>query len=641
MRARFSRWDDSQDPMGGGVDVAGILEEMQDDLLSGMGGDWALGRLQRNGIPGRVRGLEHLRERLRAARRDVTEHLDLSGPIEHVRRQIDDILATERGAIGADPPEDAALRRAFLDQIPRNPAGALRELSTYEFHSPEAHRAFDALVEHVRRDVLDSFFKNIAGGMTSLTPDDLTRIKDMLAGLNEMLEARAQGDEYDFNRFMESYGDMFPEKPRNLDELLEVMARRMAAMSRLLASLTPEQRRELADLAASVLDDLDLAFQVDRLNRSLRDLMPGLPWDEGARGWGEEALPAAATIDALERLGQLEELEQTIDGSYDGATLEDVDEDALRRHLDHDAVRDLRRLKEIERALERAGALRRRRGTLELTARGARLLGERSLTRVLEQIRREPSHRARGSSAEPTGATRPWQFGDADAISVERTVLNAVTRTGAGARIRLTAEDFEVVETDSRPRTATALLLDLSFSMPLRGHWAPAKRMALALHALIEGKYPQDSLYLIGFSDYARRLEAAALASTGWEEVQGTNMQHAFMLARRVLNDDPRPTKQVIMVTDGEPTAHLEDGRASFHWPPVQETIEQTLREAIRLSRSGIAINIFLLEETPGLARFMERLARLTGGTVAFAPSADIGGVVVSDYITRRQRRSA
>jgi uncharacterized protein with von Willebrand factor type A (vWA) domain len=435
---------------------------------------------------------------------------------------------------------------------------------------------------------------------------------------------------------MQRYGDFFPENPRNLEELLAAMARRMAAMSRLLASMSEDQRRELAALAASVMEDMDLAWQVDQLNQNLRELMPELPWDEASPNWGEAEMPMSAAVDAVERLGDLEELEETMSGDYAGATLEDIDEEKVRRHLGDEAADDLRWLKEIERALEEAGVMRRRRGELELTPRGARMIGERSLTKVLETIRREPTHRARGGGAEPTGATRAWQFGDADPISVERTVHNAVVRGGPGRKVQLRPEDFEVVETETRPRTATALLLDLSMSMPLRGHWLPAKRMALALHALIDSKYPQDSLHLIGFSDYAHRMEPAELASSGWQEVQGTNMQHAFLLARRMLAEDPRSIKQVIMVTDGEPTAHLEDGYAWFNWPPIPETIERTLAEAMRLARAGISINVFMLDRSPGLEAFMEKLAQLTGGSIYRADSDAIGSTVIGRFVGRR-----
>jgi uncharacterized protein with von Willebrand factor type A (vWA) domain len=329
-------------------------------------------------------------------------------------------------------------------------------------------------------------------------------------------------------------------------------------------------------------------------------------------------------------------------GDYAGAAIEDVDEDALRRTLGEPAVQDLRRLKRIERILEEAGLVQRVGGRLEVTPRGARKLGERALVQVFEELRRdrEGTHEARdpGGLAEPTGATRPWRFGDHGQLAVQRTVFNAVVRSRPGEPVRLVPDDFEMVEAEQRTETATALLLDLSFSMPLRGHFVHAKKMALALHALIEGRYPHDTLYLIGFSDYARRLRPEDLAAPGFERVYGTNMQHAFLLAGRLLAEHPRAARQVIMVTDGEPTAHLEGDRAFFSWPPVPETIRLTLAEALRLSKAGVTLNVFMLEESGGLIRFMERLARMTSGRVFLMDDERLGDFVVRDYVRTRGR---
>ena len=639
-RSRFSKWDNTQNPLDDEVDVAQVLEEMSEELLSGYGGRWSLRELHRRGMQGRS-GLDSMLGRLRRARREWAERSNLSGPLQQVREELDNILGLERAVLADKEGDEAKIKRMQLDALPRHPAGALRELGNYDFSSGEAKARYDALLDKLKQEVLDSYFKSLMGSMQSVTPEEVARTKDMMAELNAMIASRNRGDDVDFEGFMSRYGDMFPENPQDLDELLEILARRMAAMSRLMASLSPQQRAELQELSESVLSDLDLAWEMDQLNQNLRELMPNLPWDEVSPNLGDEEMPMSQAVDAIERVSEMEELEQTMSGDYAGATLEDIDEDQLRRALDEDAVQDLKWLKKIERALEEAGVVNRTKGRLELTARGARMIGEQSLTRVLDRIRREPSHRARGGQAEPTGQTKPWTFGDSDPISVERTVYNSVLRSGPGRVVKLSPDDFEVVETESRPRTATALLLDLSFSMPLRGHWVPAKRMALALHALIVGKYPQDSLYLIGFSDYARRMEASDLASVGWEDVHGTNMEHAFMLAGRVLAEDPRSIKQVIMVTDGEPTAHLEDGYALFNWPPIPETIEKTLRQAMRLARSNISINVFMLETSPGLEEFMARLSSLTGGEIFRADSAEIGQTVIGSYMSERRRRAS
>ncbi|HEX6010153.1 MAG TPA: hypothetical protein VFZ50_08625 [Actinomycetota bacterium] len=641
-RFRYSRWDDTQDPFGADVPAADLLEELSDDILSGAGAEGALSRLMRRGMQGRFGGLDALRARLRERRRREQGALNLQGPLEEIREQLEGIIERERTTLSFEPGDDARMRETFLDALPPDVPGKLKELTDYRFVDARAQQEFDALMDRLREEVMGAHFRNVAQGMRNLSGEELARFRDMLAELNDMIERRDRGEPYDFDGFMDRYGDFFPERPRTLDELLEQMARRMAAMSRLLASMSAEQRAELQALAEQVMQDMDLAFEVDRLGSNLASMFPEMPWDEPALAGGEDAVPLSATVDAMERLHDYEELDRSLRGDYAGASIDDVDEEALRNTLGEDAVRDLRRLKQIERMLEEAGLVSRRDGRLDVTPKGARKLGERALVRVFEELRRdrEGTHDARdtGGLAEPTGATRPWRFGDAGQIAVQRTVFNAVVRGEPGQAVRLRPDDFELVEAEQRTETATALLLDLSFSMPLRGHFVHAKRMALALHALIEGRYPHDRLYMIGFSDYARRMEPQDLTAAGWERVYGTNMQHAFNLAGRLLSQHPRSTRQVIMVTDGEPTAHLEGEHAQFSWPPVPETIRLTLAEAMKLAKSGVTLNVFMLEDSPGLIRFMERLAELTAGRIFLMDDREIGDFVLRDYVARRAR---
>jgi uncharacterized protein with von Willebrand factor type A (vWA) domain len=642
MRFRYSRWDDTQDPFGADVPAAELLEELSDDILSGAGAEGALSRLMRRGMRGRFSGLDALRARLRERRRREQSELNLRGPLEEIRERLEEIIERERTTLSFEPGDEARLRETFLDALPPDVPGKLKELTDYRFADARAQQEFDALMERLREEVMGAYFRNMAQGMRNLSAEELARFRDMLAELNDMIERRDRGESYDFDGFMDNYGDFFPEQPRTLDELLEQMARRMAAMSRLLASMSAEQRAELQALAEQVMQDMDLAFEVDRLGSNLASMFPEMPWGEPALAGGEDAMPLSATVDAMERLHDFEELDRSLRGEYAGASIDDVDEEALRKTLGEDAVRDLRRLKQIERLLEESGLVSRRDGRLDVTPKGARKLGERALVRVFEELRRdrEGTHDARdtGGLAEPTGATRPWRFGDAGQIAVQRTVFNAVVRTAPGQVVRLRPDDFELVEAEQRTETATALLLDLSFSMPLRGHFVHAKRMALALHALIEGRYPHDRLYMIGFSDYARRMEPQDLTAAGWERVYGTNMQHAFNLAGRLLSQHPRSTRQVIMVTDGEPTAHLEGEHAQFNWPPVPETIRLTLAEAMTLAKSGVTLNVFMLEDSPGLIRFMERLAELTAGRIFLMDDREIGDFVLRDYVARRAR---
>ncbi|HEY6568090.1 MAG TPA: hypothetical protein VI341_11300 [Actinomycetota bacterium] len=644
MRFRYSRWDGSQDPFGPDVDTSEILEEISDDILMGGSADGALQRLLRKGMRGRFSGMDALRNRLQQRREEEQDMLNLAGPLEDIRERLAEIVERERIELSVRDDDDARMREAFLDSLPTDAPGQLKDLQEYRFADAGAQRLFDELREHVRDQVMASHFRQMAEGMRSMTPEDIARFKDMLAELNGLIEMRERGEDTQpaFEDFLSRFGDLFPDRPRTLDELLANMAKRMAAMSSLMASLSPEQREELAALSEQVMQDMDLAFEVDRLSANLSGAFPEMGWGEPAMGDGEDAMPMSAAVDAMERLHDYEDLERAMEGDYPGAALDDVDEDALRRTLGDTAAQDLRRLKEIERALEKAGLVQRRQGRLEVTPRGARRLGERALTQIFEELKRdrEGTHEARdpGGMAEPTGATRPWNFGDHGQLAVQKTVFNAVVRSEPGDPVRLRPDDFEMVEAEQRTEVATALLLDLSFSMPLRGHFIHAKKMALALHALIEGRYPNDTLYLIGFSDYARQLQPEDLTAPGFERVYGTNMEHAFLLANRLLSQHPRATRQVIMVTDGEPTAHLEGDQAFFSWPPVRETIERTLTEAMRLSKAGVRLNIFMLEESEGLAAFMERLARLTHGRVFLMDDHRVGDFVVRDYVTRRSR---
>jgi uncharacterized protein with von Willebrand factor type A (vWA) domain len=640
VRFRYSRWDDSQDPFGPDISASEILEELSDDMLSGAGAQGALSRLMRRGMQGRFDGLDALRARLQAARAREQAVLNLQGPLDEVREALDEIIERERVTLSFEAGDDARTREAFLDQLPVDAPGQIRELTDYRFIDAEAQRRFDELMEHLREQVMGAHFRTIAQGMQNLSAEELARFRDMLAELNDMIERRDRGEPYDFDAFMQRHGNFFPDHPGTLEELLDQMARRMAALSRLLASMSPAQRAELRALSDQVMQDMDLAFEVSRLGANLSEMFPEMPWGDPALAAGDDPMPFSAAVDAMERLHDFEDLDRSMRGDYPGASIDDLDEDAVRRTLGEDAVRDVRRLKEIERALERAGLVSRREGRLDVTPRGARKLGERALVKVFEQLRRDregthESHEA-GGQAEPTGATRPWRFGDAGQIAVQRSVFNAVVRGGPGSVIRLHPDDLELLEAEQRTETATALLLDLSFSMPLRGHFVHAKKMALALHALIEGRYPHDTLYMIGFSDYARRMEPQDLTAAGWERVYGTNMQHAFHLAGRLLAQHPRASRQVIMVTDGEPTAHLEGEEAFFSWPPVPRTIQLTLAEAVRLSRSGVTMNVFMLEDSPGLIQFMERLAELTRGRVFLMDDREIGEFIVRDYVRRR-----
>ena len=647
MRVRYGRWSGTQDPFPADVSADEVLSEVADDLLGGMGAEQALERLLRRGMPGRVAGLDALRRRVEEARRRELSRMGLEGPLLQVEQRLGEILERERTALQFDPDEAGASAKADrLDGLPPDIAARLAALENYQWTDRKAGADFRQLLDDLRRDVAQATFGRLAGAMGSMSPEDLGRMRDLLSDLNAMIAKRERGEDTtdDFAAFKQHYGDLLPDA-ETLDELLAELAARMAAMSSLLAGLDPDQRAQLAAMAQQLLGDMDLSFQAGQLQRALQGLFPQMGWGappEGAWPGGAQEGSLSDTVDWVEHLQSYADLADALAQDYPGARLEDIDTEAIRRALGDEAVRDLRALREIERALEEAGAVRRHQGRLELTPRGVRKLGERSLARIYDRAVTGAvgSHRVAGSGGdgELTGATRALRFGDPFRLDVARTLHNAVMRTGpapSGA-VALDAGDFELAEAERRVRAATVLLLDMSFSMPLRGNWVPAKRVALALHSLISSKFPEDRFYVVGFSDYARRLQPHDLLAAGWERVYGTNMQHAFMLARRLLGAHPADERQVIMVTDGEPTAHLEGEVPYFAWPPEPRTLQLTLAEAARLARTGATLNVFLLDHDPGAAAFVEKMVGAYGGRIFYPDLQDLGSLVVRDFLKRR-----
>ncbi len=647
-RIRYGRWTGTQDPFGPDLRPDDVLDALADDLLDGVDPDQAIEDLVRRGLDGRVAGLDELRRRLAAARRAELDRMGLEGPLQQIADRLHEVVELERTALQfSDDEADAAARTERLDRLPPDVAGQLSALRDYPFFDAGAQQAFDQLLDDLQRDVAQATFGRLVDALNTADPEDLARLRNMLAELNGLVARQQAGDdiEQDWQAFKERYDDLIPGDPETLDDLLEELARRMAAMSRLLAGLDDDQRRQLADLAEQVFGDEGLAAQAQQLTASLQQLFPNLGWDQRPQGVpqaGAEQGSISGTVEWLQHLQQMDDLDQALGQRYPGARLEDVDDDAVRAALGEDAVRDLSALKEIERLLERSGAVRRANGRLELTPRGVRRLGERSLAKIFERayVGSVGAHRAlsAGGDTELTGATRPLQFGDPFRIDVTRTITNAVRagRAAPGGRVRLDPSDFELAEAERRVRAVTVLLLDMSFSMPLRGNWDPAKRMALALQSLIATKFPADRFHIVGFSDYARQLQPKDLLISGWERVWGTNMQHAFMIARRLLSGHPSTERHVIMVTDGEPTAHLlPDGMSYFNWPPHPTTLHKTMAEAQRLARTGASLNVFLLDHDPGSADFVEGMVRRVGGRVFYPDLADLGSVVVRDFLKR------
>jgi uncharacterized protein with von Willebrand factor type A (vWA) domain len=651
MRARYGEWHGGDDPLAAPYDVSDAIDQVGDAVLDGLSPAEALAQLMRRGLSG-GRGLDDLLRQVRERQRRARRAGRLDGTLEQVRDLLDRALTAERGALFPDPSDDARLAEAELDALPHDTARAVRELNDYSWRSPEARAAYEEIQDLLRREVLDSQFRGMKQALQGGDPQTQQRVKDMLAALNEMLDADARGQDTSqaFEDFMSNYGEFFPDNPQSLEELVDSLARRAAAAQRLMNSLSPEQQAELAELMGQAMQDSGLAGEMARLSDQLRARRPELDWQGRQRMRGDTPLGLGDATTALEESADLDELEQMLSQEYAGASLDDVDPELLERALGRNAVDDLSALRRIERELQQQGYLQRSGGDVTLTPRGMRRLGETALARIFARLhadgRGDHDTRDAGAAGDPTGATRQWRFGDEQPFDVVRTVRNAVLRNGAGTPVKVDVDDFEVMETERRSGAAVALLIDLSYSMALRGTWAAAKSTALALHTLVSTKYPQDAIEIIGFSRYARVLKPSDLPTLSWDMVQGTNLQHALMLASRHLAHHPDAEPVVMVVTDGEPTAHLmPDGNAWFDWPTHPETTAATMAEVERVTRRGATINVFMLDDEPGLVRFVEAMAARNGGRVFTSDSDRLGDYVVSDYLRarrgRRARRSA
>ena len=660
-RARYSKWDGTQ--TGFEFDADDLLAQLTDDLLYHGDLNAALRRLMQQGFRDRnderVSGLRDLLEKLKRRRREELDRYDLGGVYDDIAERLRDVVATEREGIerfeqdarssGDQRRQEiadqvAAERRMQLDLLPPDLAGTVRELQSYEWTSEEARQQFEELMEQLRQEVVQSYFNQMTGAMQNIDPAQMQRTKDMFDALNRMLEQREAGQPIDpsFQEFMERFGDFFPGNPETLDELLEQMAQQMAAMQAMLNSMTPEQRAQLEGLAQQLLEDMDLQWQVSRLSANLQQAFPGAGWERRYQFSGQDPLGMSEAAGLMGELGDMDALEQVLRNAQSNpGALAEVDLDRARDLLGNDASASLEQLANLARQLEQAGLIEQREGRLELTPRGLRKIGDNALSDLFKHMAKDKMGRhttdRSGIGHERAYETKPYEFGDPFNLSIERTVRNAVARGGGGTPVRLVRDDFEVERTESLTRGATVLMLDLSLSMPMKDNFLAAKKVAMALHSLISSQFPRDYLGLVGFSEVARELKPEQLPEVSWDFVYGTNMQHGLLLSRRLLSRQTG-TKQIIMVTDGEPTAHIQaNGEPFFSYPPVQETIDATLSEVMRCTREGIRINTFMLDATTYLKGFVEKLTQMNRGRAFFTTPETLGSFVLVDFIEQKR----
>ncbi|MET9029468.1 VWA domain-containing protein [Nocardia sp. NPDC004168] len=644
-RYSYGPYHEGPDPLAPPLDLREALDRIGRDVMEGSSPRNALQELLRRGTRG-TPGLEELTRRLWQRRAEIARSHRLDGTLQQVRELLEEALEAERGALFPDPSDDARFAEAQLDALPSSAAAAVTELADYAWRSETGRENYQKIRDLLGRELLESRFQGMKQALRNTTPEDVERVGQMMSDLNDLLAAHARGEntEQRFAEFMAEHGEFFPGNPRDTEELIDALAARAAAAQRMMNSMTEQQRAELSELIGQAFGDPAIAQQVAALDAHLRALRPGEDWNSARRFRGEDPLGLGAGAQALQDLAELDALAEQLGQTYAGARLEDIDLDALERHLGADASVDAARLAELERELRRQGIFERAQdGSLRLTPKALRRLGEVALRDVVGRLRSRRGERdtaAAGAAGEPTGGSRAWRFGDTEPWDVSRTVRNAVLRSAStgNRQVRLDVSDVEIMETEQRSRAAVALCVDTSWSMVQDGRWVPMKRTALALHHLIGTRFRSDALSVITFGRHATTVDIGELTALEGVWEQGTNLHHALLLAAAHLRRHPDAVPVVLVVTDGEPTAHLEpDGETYFNWPPAQRTLAVTMAQVDALAKLGASVTVFMLGEDPRLAAFVDLVARRSGGRVV-APGLDgLGAAVVSDYLRGRR----
>ncbi|HVR88672.1 MAG TPA: VWA domain-containing protein [Candidatus Limnocylindria bacterium] len=653
---RYKRWDGTQ--RLDALEAEEVLDAMSDELLSGGDLEDAMARLARWGMPGRMEGMQDLLERLRTAKQKRAERHDLSGIFDDLKRKLDEVKQLERDGLERrerQETSDDALRetmqkmarerREQLDALPDDVGRAIRALKDYEFVEQKAAEKYAELLKQLQEQVLGSYFKGMRESLKGLTPEQLERTRQMIKDLNRALKERAEGGDPDFEAFQRQYPELAG-SAKDWDDLLRQLAMGMAAMRSLWNSMSGEMREQLEELLGAAFDDPSLQSAMNELAETLGELMPMEGYSHDLSG--DDPLTLAEALGLMDEMNQLSDLEDVVRSARDHGDLTALDPEQVERLAGTKARQSLEELQKLSELLEEAGLIRKDGEKYELTPRGIRKIGQRSLNEIFSTLKRDAfgSHRAqaRGRGGDPTDELKTYEFGDPFLLDLPGTVRNAVYRSGAGTPVKLEPRDFDVYRTELTTQSATAILVDVSRSMLFRGCFLAAKKVTLALDSLIRSSFPKDDLYIIGFSAYATQLQPRDLPRLTWNEyVYGTNMQHAFELARTLLSRSRGKNKQILMITDGEPTAYFEAGNPvpRFSYPPTRKTFEETLKEVVRCTREGITINTFMLARGHYLVDFVNQMSKLNTGRAFYVEPEKLGEFVLIDYVAHKKRRVA
>jgi uncharacterized protein with von Willebrand factor type A (vWA) domain len=667
---RYFKWDGTE-PFS--LDKEKLMDDLSRRLMADGNLSDALWRMQNSWLRDvnnrKMPTLKDLLRRLNERRQNQLSRYTLDSIMDDIRKALDDVIKTERDGIqkklddlkqkaqqgsGDLPPEmvqkllqsmdeKAIQNRQKLDNLPRDVGGKVKELNKYDFMDEEARRKFQELLDMLKKRTMDSYAKQLSQNLKNLDPSALADMREMLKELNKMLEQRLQGQEPDFDKFMERFGHYFgPDPPKNLDELMERMKENMAQAQALLNSLSEEQRQSLQDIMDSMLD-AETRRELGDLSANLQaldpDFFPGLPYDFS----GGESISFDEAMKLMETLQKLDQLEQQINRAQSNQSLDDIDRDMVSDLLGEPSAEDLDAINSITKLLEEAGYIRRKDQRFALTPRGMRKIGEKALSTVFSKLKKDHSGqhniRQRGSGGDRIDETKKYEFGDDFDLHIEKTITNALLRKPQ-IPVKLEPDDFEVYREEQSTRSATVILVDMSLSMQMNGNFEAAKIVSIALNSLIGSKFPKDSLYILGFNNLARRMTPEELTYISWEDFSPhTNVQHGLIQARKLLEKNRSANKQIILISDGQPTAHVEFGQIFFQIPTSRRCLEMTLKEVKKCTVAGIDINTFMLPSFDYSNFFVDRMSRLNRGKVFYTAPGDLGKYLIVDYLGHKKSR--
>jgi len=695
---RYFEWATAS---GGQLSGDQLMDALSDYLTEDGDVSRAMQMLMQRGMSSGEQKMQGLRDMLEQLRKRKQQHLDkydLNSLLNDIREQLDQLLQQERQTIaeqlqeaqttaanGAPQPStqqttEAGQRREFLDNLPDSVPQQIQELRHYDFLDPQAAQAFQELLEELQQRAMQSQLNGAQTSSESSAADTGQGQRDMYQDLNQQLREKLQGRQGDFQQFKDQHPQFASAQEETIEELIQQLQQQLQQWRSLLESLSESVRRDLEQLMDTTLD-ADLQAQRAELQALLDQLAEKKLTPQRYRFKGREEISIEQAQELMEQLQQLETLEKQLEGVRWDGDPQQVDAEKLRDLLGDEAFQAVQNMKDIASELEAAGYIMKTKDGLQLTPLAMRKIGQKALRDIFSFIKRDRfgqhDTRQRGGAGMPTEDTKTYEFGDPFLLDLSATVFNAVSHEGTGTPVSLHIDDFVVRRQEFLSHTSTVILIDMSGSMAWNNCFYAAKKVALALDNLVRSTFPRDTLQIVGFYTAAEEMKPAdlpyvkpksfgynaSLYSDYYDMLMGyidvqldyrdvvrgrtnvpqgfTNMQQGLRMAEQMLSKRQSPNKQIILITDGQPTAHCEGDRLYLQYPPSQRTITATLQEVKRCTVKGIAINTFMLAKSYYLERFVDQMTKINRGRAFYTTPEQLGEYLVVDYLVKKRRRIA